>query len=342
MKKLKKGIVFGPAGTILILLFLSSLCLAASQPEKERPKAKTIKDIRVLPMKDEVQIDIRGDGSLRDYKIMQLLNPSRLVLDFPKITNASQKWTLRVNDPALKGIRLGKHPDKVRIVFDFMEAPVSKYQIVDKGDILQVIFRHPSGQPSAPIPKRPVLEGPSGKLAPSRKEPGEAAGVAAPVKPTIPKPPPAPEPRPVPKAKPESMLPKPPAEAARKEPEKMASRPEFPQPRPFVMKMPEPAPAPVKKTEISPPPSQAMQTAPQRISLDFRDADLHVVFRQIAEKANKNIVVSDGVQGRITLRLTDVPWDQALDLILQARQLAKVEEGNTLRIVTREEFEKRK
>jgi hypothetical protein len=341
MKKLKKGIVFGPAGTILILLFLSSLCLAASQPEKERPKAKTIKDIRVLPMKDEVQIDIQGDGSLRDYKIMQLLNPSRLVLDFPKITNASQKWTLRVNDPALKGIRLGKHPDKVRIVFDFMEAPVSKYQIVDKGDILQVIFRHPSGQPSAPIAKRPVLEGPAGKLAPSRKEPGEAARVAEPVKPAIPKPP-APESQPVAKAKPESMPPTPPAEAARKEPEKMASRPEFPKPRPYVMKMPEPPPAPVKKTEISPAPSQAMQTAPQRISLDFRDADLRLVFRRIAEEANKNIVVSEEVQGRITLRLTDVPWDQALDLILQARQLAKIQEGNTLRIVTREEFEKRK
>jgi type IV pilus assembly protein PilQ len=341
MKKLKKGIVFGPVGTILTLFFLFSLCFAASQPEKERSKAKTIKDIRVFPMKDEVQIDIQGDGSLRDYKIMQLLNPSRLVLDFPKMTNASQKWMLRVNDPGLKGIRLGQHPDKVRIVFDFMEAPVSKYQIVDKGDILKVIFRHPSGQPSAPIPQKPVLEGPSGKLAPSRKEPGEAARVAAPVKPTIPEPP-APESQPVPKAKPESMPPKPPAEAARKEPEKMASRSEFPKPRPSVMKMPEPPPAPVKKAEVSPPPSQARQTAPQRISLDFRDADLHLVFRRIAEEANKNIVVSDGVQGRITLRLTDVPWDQALDLILQARQLAKIEEGNTLRIVTREEFEQRK
>jgi len=70
----------------------------------------------------------------------------------------------------------------------------------------------------------------------------------------------------------------------------------------------------------------------QRISLDFKDADLQNVFRIIAEVSNLNIITSDDVKGKVTLRLINVPWDQALDLVLQAKALGAKQEGNVVRI----------
>jgi type IV pilus assembly protein PilQ len=70
----------------------------------------------------------------------------------------------------------------------------------------------------------------------------------------------------------------------------------------------------------------------QRISLDFKDADLQNVFRIIAEVSNLNIITSDDVKGKVTLRLINVPWDQALDLVLQAKSLGARQEGNVVRI----------
>ncbi|MBI5419628.1 MAG: type IV pilus secretin PilQ [Deltaproteobacteria bacterium] len=70
----------------------------------------------------------------------------------------------------------------------------------------------------------------------------------------------------------------------------------------------------------------------QRISLDFKDADLTNVFRIIAEVSNLNIITSDDIKGKVTLRLINVPWDQALDLVLQSKALGVRQEGNVLRI----------
>jgi len=70
----------------------------------------------------------------------------------------------------------------------------------------------------------------------------------------------------------------------------------------------------------------------QRISLDFKDADLANVFRIIAEVSNLNIITTDDVKGTVSVRLLNVPWDQALDIVLQAKQLGATHEGNILRI----------
>ena len=68
------------------------------------------------------------------------------------------------------------------------------------------------------------------------------------------------------------------------------------------------------------------------ISLDLQDTDIDNALRIIAEVSNLNIVASDDVAGKVTLRLTDVPWDQALDVILKTNGLDKVIEGNVMRI----------
>lgn len=68
------------------------------------------------------------------------------------------------------------------------------------------------------------------------------------------------------------------------------------------------------------------------ISLDLQDTDIDNALRIIAEVSNLNIIASDDVQGKVTLRLIDVPWDQALDVILKTNGLDQVKEGNVIRI----------
>lgn len=68
------------------------------------------------------------------------------------------------------------------------------------------------------------------------------------------------------------------------------------------------------------------------ISLDLQDTDIDNALRIIAEVSNLNIIASQDVTGKVTLRLIDVPWDQALDVILKTNGLDKVQEGNVIRI----------
>ena len=70
----------------------------------------------------------------------------------------------------------------------------------------------------------------------------------------------------------------------------------------------------------------------ERISLDFQNADIHNIIRIIGEVSGKNIVVSDAVSGKVTLKLKDVPWDQALDIVLSSHGLGVEESGNVLTI----------
>ena len=70
----------------------------------------------------------------------------------------------------------------------------------------------------------------------------------------------------------------------------------------------------------------------ERISLDFQNADLHNIIRIIGEISGRNIVASDKVSGKVTLKLKDVPWDQALDIVLASRNLGVEEVGNVLTI----------
>jgi type IV pilus assembly protein PilQ len=72
----------------------------------------------------------------------------------------------------------------------------------------------------------------------------------------------------------------------------------------------------------------------QRITLDFQNADIHNILRLIGEVSGKNVVVSDQVTGKVTLRLKNVPWDEALDTVLASKNLGVIESGNILRIDT--------
>ena len=72
--------------------------------------------------------------------------------------------------------------------------------------------------------------------------------------------------------------------------------------------------------------------AGQKISLDYKDEDIHRVIREIAADSGKSVVISDAVRGQVTLKLRDVPWDQALDIVLASRNLGVEESGDVLTV----------
>jgi type II secretory pathway component HofQ len=80
------------------------------------------------------------------------------------------------------------------------------------------------------------------------------------------------------------------------------------------------------------PPVAGSLAAGEPISLDLKDADLKDVLRTFAKLARLNIAIDPEVKGSVTVRLHDVPWDQALDVILQVNGLGYVLEGNVLRV----------
>ncbi len=96
--------------------------------------------------------------------------------------------------------------------------------------------------------------------------------------------------------------------------------------------------------EFSPVSVQSAQVARQKqytgqkISLNFQNIDIRAVLQILADASGKNIVVSDSVKGNITLRLQDVPWDQALDIIMKTKGLASRQYGNTLIVGTAQDI----
>ena len=74
----------------------------------------------------------------------------------------------------------------------------------------------------------------------------------------------------------------------------------------------------------------------EKMSLNFQNVEVRTVLQLLADFTGFNLVVSDAVQGSITLNLQDVPWDQALDLVLESKDLGKRLEGNVLRIAPAE------
>ena len=76
----------------------------------------------------------------------------------------------------------------------------------------------------------------------------------------------------------------------------------------------------------------------QKLSLNFQNIEVRSLLQVIADFTNFNIITSDSVTGAVTLRLQDVPWDQALDIILQAKGLGMRKTGNVLWIAPRDEI----
>ncbi|MGO9708859.1 MAG: type IV pilus secretin PilQ [Polyangiaceae bacterium] len=78
----------------------------------------------------------------------------------------------------------------------------------------------------------------------------------------------------------------------------------------------------------------------RHIELDLKDIDIHNILRLLADVGHVNIVTADDVGGNVTIRMNDVPWDQALDVVLSAKSLGMVRTGNLIRVAPLAQLQK--
>jgi len=100
----------------------------------------------------------------------------------------------------------------------------------------------------------------------------------------------------------------------------------------------------IRKKEIAGivPQQLSPEVKKKTITLDFQDAEIGPILRLLGDVSGYNMVVHPKVAGRITMKLKDAPWDQALDIILKTFNLEKIIEGNVIRIVTADAYQAEK
>jgi type IV pilus assembly protein PilQ len=324
-------------------------------------RAKRIVDLKIYEEEDSLKAAIVCDGELGGFRAFTLKVPRRLVVDIAGVRNGLGKSVIPLSGKMISRVRLGAYPHKVRVVFDLdppSEGP-PWYHVEKRGEkILLTLFRRPQkevnpnsgaqvakaeGAPEDPksIERKTVAtekdssqshteaaENAGSKAVMAEATPADAergeenqrrnpttAKSPAPIKLEARKTPIADSGGVIPAAATATLDPK-----ARLTPSEMTALEEL---RPF---------------EISTGMEPGKVYTGQRINLDFQDIDIHNVFRLLAEVSGLNIVVSEKVKGKITMHLKDVPWDQALDLILSTHKLGMVRQGNVLRIATLKEL----
>jgi type IV pilus assembly protein PilQ len=312
----------------------------AIKEEKDLSPAKSVKSIR-FDRKEDLRLVITSDGQLSPNVF--LLDPKRLVIDLPNVKMASKIKTLPAKDRAVKQARVGIHSDKVRLVLD-LNAPVA-YSLQQEGNQLFVHLK--DAAMAASSSKKEESQNP-----PSAEETSAALPTAVIVPPV---------------ALPESQVPKMDVAAPADSPvgtvaetavvaaavpdvdskieEKSSSdvlKAEAPKTEapsePAADKsdivleneqMPEQPERRANTESVTPP-----KYVGRKVSLDFQDADIANVVRLIADVSNLNVVLGEDVKGKVTLKLINVPWDQALDIILKMNNLGQIREGNIIRIAT--------
>lgn len=257
----------------------------------------------------ETRVFIKTNGPIVDFHKAHLVKsggrPARMYIDIANVVLPG-KMLQHTIGTALAKIRAAQRNSAVRIVFDSGLNELFSYELENRPDGLIVKIAEASStdvaaaqtvSSSAPQEEAQPMQ-PVAPVVPEILEPGMVA-TAPPAELIIPKL--------------SSLKPK-----AKTAPEKAV--------------IPKAASAPAKK---GPEKAQADSLSfagyeKQKITVDFFKIDLHNVFRLFGEISGQNIVVDEGVSGTLTLALNDIPWDFALDIILNLKDLQKEERFNTI------------
>jgi hypothetical protein len=128
------------AAAWMLYLFLPADAVAAAK-KGHTGQASTILGLTQEKKAEGVIINIRGDGTFKDYKVFMLKDPPRLVLDFPGVTFPDGPDAYRGPDETIDKIRIGRQEsDRTRVVFDFHDTAGVPYHIVEEGSVLHVEF----------------------------------------------------------------------------------------------------------------------------------------------------------------------------------------------------------
>ena len=264
------------------------------------PRAQRILGVTQGSEMGQLSFTIKADGTLR-YQDFFLGNPDRLVVDFVDVVSRAPLRNMEVNEAPVRKVRLAQFSAaSPKVARLVLDLSARKPYRIVEGSDGVKIV---FGEGETPHPAA---------LAALRTD-SDAAAEAAP--------------GPAAEAAPAPQVPAPPAPAL------------LPAPLPDPQ---EPAPAPIAPEGLQ---ARNLTTGEKvytghPISLDFKDGDLQDIFRLFADISGLNIVVNPGVSGKVTLKLNEVPWDQALDLILKANGLGYTLEGNVIRIAKLSDLQK--
>ena len=357
----------------LPLLILVLVAAAAETPNPGSAAHAALQRLNVVRTDDGIRIEITARGPVTP-KVSTLSSPARLVVDLPNTVEATQQRTIAVDGDGVKGLRVGMDghtPPTTRIVVDLDKA--CQYELEPSTDGKMFLHLHTGSvaakKTAAPALKPVVMASAPKATAPVATAPAPAApSVAATVAPAPAKTETASastangfvfvEPSFKPKdetkadAKPAVQPEVRATEAAAKFADKTAT-----ELLPVKANATMQADAPQQAAQTAPLPNSAIQPAvnlaaeqktqmAQRpaasgpkytgepISVNLKDVDLKDFFRLIHEISGLNVVLDPNVHGNLTVVLDDVPWDQALDIVLKNNDLDRELEGNVLRIAT--------
>jgi type IV pilus assembly protein PilQ len=286
---------------------------AGSSPGKQAEGPALVSDILIRPgSAGEVTIDVATTKSAT-FHVFQLKDPVRLVLDVEGVRNAVRRKLILVSCPVVKDVRVGqfreKDPEVVRVVADLSGDPVFDAYAYAGGVRVEVKPRPIAvSRAVAPAPA-PTLENAAKRvdLKPDYKGALPASEASRDV---------AAAPRQTPQAAtPEALRAERAAQVLNVETASNLSRAQGTVP-----------------AGSAPPSEEKPAYTGELISLNLKDVDLKDFFRLIHEISGLNILVDPNVTGSVTTVLDNVPWDQALDIVLKDNGLGKVLEGNVLRI----------
>jgi type IV pilus assembly protein PilQ len=309
--------------------------------ERVLPRARAVRSIGATTTGGQVEVRISGDGELK-YNAFRLESPSRLVIDLEGVKNAVTKNNVDVQDDVVRRVRVAQfQPTVARVVVDL--AHMTQWEIKADGDALRVLFPD-TGFASM------RAEAPAQKVAPQPVIVAQA-------------PPVAPKPAVVPAPKPAAVADDLPASvpiiaenvpawkmpAPRKAPASQGARKVINAPAdqaPPVDARPQPQEDVFSSAVVQPQTTPAQNLSGRTLSagprvfngeplsLNLKDADIRDVLRTFADLTGLNMAIDPGVSGSVTVDFVDVPWDQALDLILRQNSLTYSLEGNVMRIGT--------
>lgn len=346
----------------VILLPLLVLMAAAETPSgvSGTPGQATLQRVAVVRGNDGIQLEIAGHGHLAP-SVSTLASPARVLVTLPNTLAATPTNHVRVGSDGVKGVRIGmdgRTPPTTSVVIDLANA--CTYELQPASQDKFVLRLHSATTPA--VPSKPVLKPVADKapasmhrtaltaapaVPPTATATAAATPVAAPVTGKAANSPndfvfvePAYKPKNA-GGDPEVRA----VEAAAKFVDK-----------PDGNLLPTPSAA-MQPQNAAPPSSATMQPAVnlaaeqqqsksqtisspepkytgEPISVNLKDVDLKDFFRLIHEISGLNVVLDPNVKGTLTIVLDDVPWDQALDIVLKNNDLARQLDGNVLRIAT--------
>jgi len=328
---------------------------SAAAPHTGEASGARIERVTMARANEQVIVRVESSGKL-NYQVLRLDKPERLVLDFQGATVGRLQKPASVLDP-VTGIRAAQFkPEMARVVIDL--GHVSTYNVTPMDSGLAVTFGAPAVAAKKPVaakteqiraeePKPQVVQAetpapavtPQTVAASSTPEPAVAAAPA----PVVEKPlfsSPAVMVDSGAMSLPKALMEDASALASRKDDGPAAAVSAAPSaPTRAVAEPVEPIRAAAVEAKASPDTTSVPQQkkySGEPISVNLKDVDLKDFFRLIHEISGLNVVLDPAVHGTLTLVLDDVPWDQALEIVLQNNSLDKQLQGNVLRIATRD------